>query len=264
MIAGVPQRTEGIVLRVLDYGESDRIVTLCTAGFGKIRGIAKGARRSRRRFANALEPFSLLQVLFSRRRPESLARIDSCDVVSHFSGIRSDLEKTMIASCLIDLADQFAPEDKANESLFRLLGDFLRLLEEGPVPAGILRFFEIRLLGLSGYDPVLDRCLVCNRAVCRGEGYRFSAAGGGLICSACRPDSPDTIPVSLGTILTLRMGREMEIDRIGRLLFSEQSAEESRLLLAHFIRHLLGREPRSVHVLNEIRRLGMENGPDSR
>jgi DNA repair protein RecO (recombination protein O) len=60
------------------------------------------------------------------------------------------------------------------------------------------------------------------------------------------------------------MGREMEIERIGRLLFSGQSAEESRLLLAHFIRHVLGREPKSVHVLNEIRRLGMENGPDSR
>lgn len=264
IITGTPQRTEGIVLRVLDYGESDRIVTLYTVGLGKIRGIAKGAKRSRKRFANALEPFSLLQVLLSRRRPENLARIDSCDVVSHFPGIRSDLEKTMIASCLIDLTDQFTPEDKAGDSTFLLLRDFLRLLEKGPVPEGILRFFEIRLLRLSGYDPVLDHCLVCRKPVGQGSEYRFSAAGGGLICGACPPDSPETLPVSLGTILTLRMGREMEIERIGRLLFSGQSAEESRLLLAHFIRHVLGREPKSVHVLNEIRRLGMENGTDSR
>src|SRR4030043_1800431 len=121
MTARTQHRTEAIVLRLMDYGESDLIVTFCTAECGKRRGIAKGARRSRKRFANALEPFSRLQILFSRRRPESLALIESCDVLSHFPAIRADLEKMVAASYLIDLTDQFTPEEKTNEGLFQLL-----------------------------------------------------------------------------------------------------------------------------------------------
>lgn len=251
------QQTEAIVLQVIDYGESDRIVTFCTADFGKIRGIAKGARRSRKRFANALEPFSCSRVQFSRRGPDSLALIEGCDVLSHFPGIRADLEKTLAASYLIDLTDQFTPEDKKNEASFLLLHDFLRCLDGTAMTDALLRFFEIRLLRISGYDPVLNHCLCCKTPIGKQAAYRFDAAKGGLTCDVCGPINRDAIPVSLGTIRTLLLGREMEIGRLGRLLLSDQSADESRRLLAHFIRHILGRELKSVHVLNEIRRLGI-------
>lgn len=252
-------RTEAIVLRLLDYGESDRIVTFCTSEFGKLRGIAKGARRSRKRFANALEPFSSSRILFSRRGPDSLALIESSDVICHFPAIRADLEKTLSASYLIDLTDQFTLEDKKNEELFRLLVGFLQLLEAIPAREALLRFFEIRLLKLSGYDPLLDHCLVCKAPLDKETAYRFKAADGGLTCLACRPEGTDSVPVSLGTIRTLHMARDLAIDRLGRLLLSDQSSVESRLLLSHFIRHILGKELKSVHVLNEIRRLRIEN-----
>jgi DNA repair protein RecO (recombination protein O) len=250
-------RTEAIVLRLLDYGESDRIVTFYTAGFGKLRGIAKGARRSRKRFANALEPFSCSQILFSSQGPDSLALIEGSDVICHFPAIRADLEKTLSASYLIDLTDRFTLEDKKNEALFTLLHAFLNMIEAGPFTEAILRFFELRILRLSGYDPVLDRCLICKMPLEKATAYRFKAADGGLTCIACRPDSPDAIPVSLGTIRTLLLGREMGIDQLSRLLLSDQSADESRQLLALFIRHILGRELKSLHVLNDIRRLGI-------
>ena len=250
-------RTEAIVLRLLDYGESDRIVTFCTSGYGKIRGIAKGARRSRKRFANALEPFCLSQILFTRRGPDSLAMIDSSEVISHFPLIRADLEKTLRASYLIDLTDQFLPEEKKNETVFELLRTFLRLFEKDPATESLLRFFEIRLLKLAGYDPVLDRCLLCSTPVGNETTYRFVAANGGLTCLSCRPDGPDAIPLALGTVRTLLLGRDMPVEKLARILLSGQSADESRRFLAHFIRHLLGREPKSLHVLNEIRRLGI-------
>ncbi len=131
------------------------------------------------------------------------------------------------------------------------------MFEKDPATESLLRFFEIRLLKLSGYDPVLDRCLRCSTPVGNETTYRFDAANGGLTCIVCGPDGPDAIPVSLGTIRTLLLGREMEVDHLGRLLLSGQSADESRRLLAHFIRHILGRELKSLHVLNEIRRLGI-------
>ena len=257
MNARTQYRTEAIVLRLMDYGESDRIVTFYTAAYGKVRGIAKGAKRSRKRFANALEPFSCSRLLFSRRGTEGLALIEGSDVTCHFEEIRTDLEKTMTASCLIDLTDQFTEEDKRNEPLFGLLHDFLQLLEKGPSTESLLRFFEIRLLKLSGYDPVLDRCLACKSPVSPEKSYRFHAAGGGLLCNACRLESPDAIPISLGTIRTLAMGRELPIDRLGRLVLSVQSSDESRLILGRFVHHILGRELKSFHVFNEVRRLGI-------
>lgn len=253
--ARTPLRTDAIVLRVIDYGESDRIVTFCTADFGKIRGIAKGARRSRKRFVNALEPFSYSRIHFTRRRPESLALIESCDSLLPFPSIRNDLEKSLAASYMVDLTDQFMPEDKKNEASFCLLKDFLRLLEGTAMTEALLRFFEIRLLRISGYDPVLSHCLDCKTPIGKQSLYRFDAAKGGLACNGCDSGNTDALPVSLGTIRTLLLARELEIDRLCRLHLSVQSADESRRLLAHFIHHILGRELRSVHVLNEIHRL---------
>ncbi len=250
-------RTEAIVLRLLDYGESDRIVTFITTGFGKIRGIAKGARRSRKRFANALEPFCRSTILFSRRSSEGLALIESSDVISHFPSIRADLERTLMASYLIDLTEQFTPEEKKNEPVFALLADFLGLIEAGPVTEAILRFFEIRILKLSGYEPVLDRCQICKAPLSGGSCYRFDPAAGGIACGSCTPRGPDALPLSLGTIRTLLMGREMAVDKLGRLLLTGPSAEEGRRMMTLFIRHLLGRELKSLHVLNDIRRLGL-------
>jgi DNA repair protein RecO (recombination protein O) len=255
--ARTQQQTDAIVLRVIDYGESDRIVTFCTADFGKIRGIAKGARRSRKRFVNALEPFCCSRIHFSRRGPDTLALIEGCDILSHYPGIRADLEKTLAASYLIDLTDQFTPEDKKNEASFFLLQDFLQSLEGSAMTDPLLRFFEIRLLRISGYDPVLNHCIDCKTPIGKQASYRFDATKGGLTCSVCGHAGRDAIPVSLGTIRTLLLGREMEIGHLGRLLLSNQSADESRHLLAHFIRHILGRELKSIHVLKEIRRLGI-------
>ena len=257
MNARTQYRTEAIVLRLMDYGESDRIVTFYTAGFGKLRGIAKGAKRSRKRFANALEPFSCSRLLFSRRGMDGLALIESSDVICHFAAIRADLEKTMTASCLIDLTDQFTQEDKQNAPLFRLLHDFLQLLERGPSTESLLRFFEMRLLKLSGYDPVLGHCLACNMPVCPERTYRFHAADGGLLCNTCRRKHPMPSPSLSGRSGPLRWGREFPVDRLGRLVLSVQSADESRLLLGRFIRHILGRELKSFQVLNEVRRLGI-------
>ena len=118
-----------------------------------------------------------------------------------------------------------------------------------------LRFFEIRLLRISGYDPVLDHCLGCKKTIGHQGSYLFDSIKGGLTCEDCGSGNPDAIPVSLGTIRTLILGREMEIDRLCRLFLTGRSADESRRFLAHFIRHILGKELRSAHVLNEIRRL---------
>ncbi|MFA5181595.1 MAG: DNA repair protein RecO [Syntrophales bacterium] len=253
-------KTRAVVLHTLDYGESDRIATFYTLEFGKIKGIAKGARRSRRRFANALEPFSCADIRFSRKGYDSLAFVDQCDMIDHFPAIRSDLEKSMSASYLVELTGAFTVEGKKNELIFSLLIDFLSAMDNGPFIPGLLSFFEIRLLHLSGYEPVLDRCALCNRPLEAESSYRFSNSRGGLKCSRCDSFHPPAPSLSLGTLRSLIHAKDMPVNRLSRLVLSRQSAQESRQFLVHFIQHLLGRELKSLQVLKQLRQIGAIGG----
>jgi DNA repair protein RecO (recombination protein O) len=250
-------KTEAILLRSLDYGESDRIVTFYTRNYGKLRGIAKGARRSRKRFANALELFCCSEIVFSRKGRDNLALVEESRVHNHFGGLRQDLEKTLMASHFIELTDQFTLEDKRSEALFTLLYDFLNHLDGGEAAEALLRFFEIRLLKCVGYQPVLDRCVACQAPLNGADAYQFNARAGGIRCSTCHRTGEASLSCSKGTLKTLLMGQDVDLSRISRLLMSEQSALESRQIMLHFIRHLLGKELKSLQVFHQIRRIGL-------
>lgn len=256
MTARTSHKTEAIVLHSLDYGESDRIVTFYTRDFGKLQGIAKGARRSRKRFANALELFCCSHIVFSRKSRDSLALIEESRVRRHFENIRQDLEKTLMSSYLIELTDRFTREDKKGEELFQSLHDFLLQIDGGSCSEALLRFFEFRLLKLVGYLPVLERCVACRTPLNGAEVYDFHVRDGGVRCGACRRDADASLPVSPGTLKTLLMSREMELAKISRLFMSERCSRESRNMLTQFIRHLLGRELKTLQVLQQVQKIG--------
>lgn len=251
-------KTIGFVLRFIDYGESDRIVTFYTNDYGKVKGIAKGARRSKKRFANAIDHFSCSTIIFSKKPGQELVLIENCDVINHYPNIRADLEKTLTSSYLIELMDHFTVEGKKNLQLFQLLKDFLELINNSDYSDEIIRFFEMRLLKLTGYEPALERCIVCSIPIDRTENPFFSPKKGGIQCAKCRHNDFSVIPVSIGTIKTLIMGKEIEIDKIQRLILSKKSLKESREILGSFIQHTLGKELKSLQVLNQIKRLTVQ------
>jgi DNA repair protein RecO (recombination protein O) len=247
-------KTTGFVLRTLSYGESDLIVTFYSHDFGKLKGIAKGAKRSKKRFANVFEPFSLTEIIFSRKDRDALAFIESCNVIEHYHTIRQDLEKTLIASYFIDLADHFSPEGKNNEKLFQLLQNFLIMLSQEKASDCAIRFFEMRLLKLTGFEPALDHCIICKTPVTNGNAYYFYASEGGIKCSACAKPQRYEQPISTGTVRTLLLGKDMDIDKIKLIALTDSLAIESRNILIGFITHVLGREVKSLKVMEQVRR----------
>ncbi len=249
------ERIRGYVLSCRDYGESDRIVTFFTGEKGKLKGIAKGARKSARRFSNSMELFCLSSFMFSRRRSGSLYFIENCDVIEHHPRIRSDIDKTLAASYFIELTDLFTEEEKPDSKLFRHLMQFLDLLEEGLLSESLLRIFELRVLALSGYDPALDHCARCGKAAESGQDVIFSIDEGGICCDRCRPSQGSSIRISPGTARTLLAGKNLPADRIRRLAFSAQTLRESNEILGRLIRHTLGKEPRSLGVFRQVRHL---------
>lgn len=248
-------KTEGIVLRSLAYGESDLIMTFFTGEYGKLKGIAKGARRSKKRFVNALDLFSRSYIVFSRKSAEGLALIESCDVKEHYPGVREELERTLIATYLVDLVDQFSSEGKRDYALYRELNDFLELIGSGNGTDALVRIFELRLLRRAGYEPVLDRCLACKTEIQEIANPAFSSKEGGIFCEQCAAGKPGILPASRGTFRTLLLGRDMEPAKIGRIVFTGRSEVESRLILTAFIRHILGKELQSLRIMNDLRKL---------
>lgn len=254
MSARESHKTAGFVLKSLSYGESDLIITFYSREFGKIKGIAKGAKRSKKRFANVFEPFSQADIIFSRKNRDVLALIESCDIIDHYAPIRQDLEKTLTASYFIDLADQFSPEGKSNELLFTLLADFLSWLTRENVSDAVIRFFEMRLLKIAGFEPALTACVRCKTPVTNGGTYYFYPKEGGIFCAACaRPERYDQ-SVSAGTVRTLLLGKDMDIEKIRMVCLSDSLAFESRNILCGFISYVLGKEVKSLKVMEQVRR----------
>lgn len=254
MVAREQLKTTGFVLRTLNYSESDLIVTFYSHDFGKLKGIAKGAKKSKKRFANVFEPFSLTDIIFTRKNRDMLAFIESCDIIDHYHAIRQDMEKTLIASYFIELTDHFSPEGKKNEKVFQLLQSFLLMLGREKASDAVVRFFEIRLLKLAGFEPALNHCVICRTPVVNGNSYYFHAGEGGIKCSACAKPQRYEQSISTGTLRTLLLGKDMDIDKIKLVTLTDSSAAESRCLLTGFISHVLGREVKSLKVMEQVRK----------
>ncbi|HWP35161.1 MAG TPA: DNA repair protein RecO, partial [Thermodesulfobacteriota bacterium] len=176
------RRSPAVVVRALDYAESDRIVTVVTPDAGRLTGIAKGARRSRRRFGAALEPFTHVALTYFEKPAFDLVRFEEAQILSAFAGARRDLVKIAHAAYVVEAAGLAAQPHEPAPELFDLLVGTLGEVEREAPDEGRLRAFELRLLALLGYRPELRRCTRCRRPRPAAGRFRVSVAAGGLLC----------------------------------------------------------------------------------
>jgi DNA repair protein RecO (recombination protein O) len=247
--------TNAIVIRSFNYGESDKIVTFFTKDFGKLKGIAKGARRSRKRFQNALGLFSHLRLIFFDKEGMGLVRAESCDILHSFPKIKEDLKKILYGNYYLELANEMAGEREGNREAFELLLSFLSNLEAMEPQEEQLRLFEIRMLSLFGYRPNMRSCDLCKKDwedLKKIPTVSFSLERGALVCERCSKTWNNLIPLSLGTARLIEKISQMELSKIQRLRFTLQALSESRELLPKFISYQLGKEMKSLKALNII------------
>jgi DNA repair protein RecO (recombination protein O) len=184
-------KVEGIVLKARNFGEADRILTILDRDLGKLEGVAKGARRTRSVLRGPCQLFS--HNLFFLWQGRTLDGISQCEVIESFARLRDDLLKLAAASYMAELVDDVARErDPSPEAFDLLLGSFRWLETADATPASVthvLRSFDLRLLGLAGFAPVLDACATCGTSIegwAGSGGLAFSAAAGGIVCPSCR------------------------------------------------------------------------------
>ena len=252
------RQDEAIILRTRDYSESDRLITFFSKNQGQLTGIAKGARRSKKRFVNTLEPLSHVLITYADRRTTGLVRIDGSELKSSFTALRADIARLGYASVSCEIVLKMSPERQANPSLFILLCQHLEQLELGAEPENSSLLFQIRVLSLSGYAPNLQSCLLCAQQPRAGENWVISIPQGGLLCKTHHQGS-ESYPVSLGTVMLLRQAQQLPLTKLWRLRFQRQSREESRFLLLNLIRHHLEKDLKSLKLLYQIGALTSTN-----
>src|SRR5512137_364599 len=157
-------RVEAIVLRHADWGEADRILALYTRERGKLRVVAKGARRIKSHKAGHLEPFTRVTLQLAKGR--DLLIVTQADTLDAYLTLGADLVKTGYASYLVELLDRFTYEDESeNQAIFRLLTESLNRVASEADPWLGLRYYEVRLLDLLGYRPHLFECANCGEQI---------------------------------------------------------------------------------------------------
>jgi len=172
-------RDQGVVLRTIRLGESDRIVTLVTQGHGKVRAVAKGVRKTKSRFGGRLEPTSHVSLLLYEGR--ELDIVTQAEALDHFRVIREDLDRVRRATAMLEAVDQMAQERQPSTRLYQMLVGALRALSASNAPLLVPAFF-LKLLALEGFQPILDGCADCGRP---GPLVAFDLVQGGALCPAC-------------------------------------------------------------------------------
>ncbi len=262
--------SEAVVLRRTDYGEADRILTLFTPQRGKVRAIAKGARKTTSRLAGHLEPFTRTQLLLASGR--DLDIVTQAEARERLDALRQDLWHATGAWYVAELIDRFLEDADPNPALYTLFLQTLRRLEAGAqlrAEAGpeerahgevwlesggeavrswlCLRYFELRLLGELGYRPGLHYCVNCDTPL-QPEENGYSAELGGALCPQCMRHAQRRI--SLNALKVLRLLQTTDWDALPRLRLDPTLRGEIETLLQGTLRYHLDRDLKSWSFLS--------------
>jgi DNA repair protein RecO (recombination protein O) len=175
------RESEAIVLRTYSLREADLLVTLFTRLEGKVHGVARSAKKSRRRFGGALEPLTYVRAFYDVRERQELARLDSCDVLESPLASEVSYPRALALGHVAELLDELLPDHEANDAIFRLTLSVLHALP-GPEIWMPLTYFELWMTRLVGFLPELNECVVCGRNLNGSRAY-FHALADGLMCA---------------------------------------------------------------------------------
>ena len=245
------RKTDAVVIYRADFGESDLLVTLYTPDLGKVKGIAKGAKRSKRRFVNNLQPFSYIRVLFAEGRG-GLIRVDEADMIQPFFRISDDISKVLYGSYFLEMVKEMTGEKEANPPLFELVVTFLTLLNDAPVREEYPRVFELRFLDLLGYRLRVTECSICNEQLPLADGAWFSFRHGGAVCQGCHINAQGAVAISGETLQAMEQALMMDLAGVEGIRFSPQVLAEGREILPRFVQHQLGKGLKSLRVMEEV------------
>lgn len=244
-------RVDAVVLRHSDWGEADRLLVLYTREQGKLRAVAKGLRKIQSRKAGHLEPFTRVTIMLAKGH--DLWIVTQVEAIDLFQPLREDLQKMGQAAYVVELLDRFTYEEGQNWQLYKLLIETLERLSKGEDDFVPVKYYEMRLLDLLGYRPLLFECASCGEAITARDQY-FSADLGGVLCPKCTGRGQSSRPVSMDALRFLRHFQRSDYRQALRADPALAVRQEVDSLQNYYLTYLLERSLNAPEFLKQIRK----------
>ena len=271
--------THVLVLRRRDVADADRLLTVLTPSEGKIELLAKGVRKTVSRKSGHLEPFTHAHVMVAQARTWDL--ITEATTVESFRHLRENLDAIGQASYACELVDAFSDSGDENRPLWELALFVLRQLDEAAdpgapagelpavgeatpavprdLPSNLLRWFDLHLLSLAGFQPQIFNCLGCDALIEPGANF-FSLNEGGVFCGRCGARRSDIEAIPVDVLKVLRYLQSQPWLEVQRLNVRPPIARQVDTLLQRYLSHVLERRLRSTDFLRRLDHVRQQQG----
>jgi len=244
---------EGLVLRLIDYGESDQITRLFLKEAGVISAIAKGIKRSKRRFPHHLEPFRVYSFKFRKKPTQNLYWIQTADQVAIFTGIMEDIRKIALGNFFSEIILKAVKEGHPQPDLYSFILSLYRSLEQVEEITPLWFYSEIHIMRFLGFLPNFETCLRCKTPILRDEANRFDPSHGGIICPRCQLDA-GKVGINIGSeeLGILQFLKNSPIQAVSRLRITKNARTVIEPILKAFITYQLEQPIKSLSFLKEV------------
>ncbi|MBI2827485.1 MAG: DNA repair protein RecO [Planctomycetia bacterium] len=244
------EKALALVLRVVEFSESSSVVTLFTREFGKVRGLAKGARRPKGPFESALDLLSLCRIVFLRKSSEALDLLTEAKLERRFRPANRDLSSLYAGYYVAELLNELVHDADPHPDLFDAAVETLARLASGTAPvAAVTLRFELTALRSVGHEPALAACAECGRPIAASGRVAFGILAGGALCVTCRPGKRQVVSLSHEAVEALRRLADADNDARSTTPWDRRIAGEMRGVMNQYICSLLGRKPRMQEYL---------------
>lgn len=227
------QKAEVFTIRALEYKESDYILTLFGRNEGKFTALAKGARKSEKRFGATFDLLNLSEVVYYEG--SNLDFVSQADLVESWESLRTRGHLLEAALNSARLLNNYCQPEDPQPAVFDTFLSTLRALEEMPSNGRVVQLaFYLKLLGLSGVQPNLNSCIYCGKPADGDPGWVFSPSAGGMICADCTDGSEISIRLEEGLRKSLHTLSRLPQDRAGIMSISEDRLDRGFKYLDRF------------------------------
>jgi len=246
-------RVEGIVIRSMDYGESNKIITLFTRDAGKVGVMVRGAKKMNSRHSAITQLFTYGEFVYFKTGSQ-MGSLNHADIISSHHRLRADLILTAYSAYMAEMVDRILIDNEPNPFIYEQLKAALDGIEDGKDAQMITHLFEMKMLIQAGYEPNFDECSSCGIDT---NHPRLNIQLGGLLCPDCAIKNSEAIEITDSLLKLLRLLARVDLNRLGKI----EVKPESKLLLKQVMRAFLDTHVniqwRSQHVMDQMEKYGV-------
>ncbi len=241
-------KVQGIVLKGINLGESDKIITVYTDVFGKIDIVAHGSRKPKSKFMASTQPFCYSEYVIFKGK--NLYTLSDSMIIDSFQIILQDLEKLSYGSYFLELTDALNEKENKNVSILALLLKTMYLLVHDEIDIKLLRFaFDFKAISLSGYMPQINYCIKCRKKI--EEVCYFNIPEGGAVCEDCMRQR-SSFKLAKDEIELMQKIKLIKLEELRNIKYNDKSLSIIQSILLNYLQYHTGREFKSLSLLDKV------------